>query len=257
MNTPLIVSTPAEACAWLELQTGRSWQESELFDAAVKFGVTMSAAPPLGACASELEFVTPVDLANYPTGFRKLRSLGWRVARLYPCHILQVWMLGETETVHAADTTKNDDHEVWFDDPVRVSRDQVRISAESLLKLLAKYNRRRDQFSPPGAASQAIAAALSACNGVPTKNIIERFRLDDKWKEKLRKRDRSRHFDRARVQAGSRAPGRSQTWNPAIFGALLITFKEPGYDANRVGVIINKYFGEWLDAWEAESQELP
>ncbi len=189
MDMPLRVSTPAEACAWLELQTGHLWQESELFDAAVKWGVTMSAAPPLSACVSELEFVTPVDLAKYPTGFRKLHRLGWRMARLYPCHIFQVWTLGETETVHAASATENDDHQVWFDEPVRVIRDQVRISDESLLKLLTKHNRHRDLFPAPGDGCHAAGNGFPTPAGVPTKEIIEHFGLDSKWKEKLRKKD--------------------------------------------------------------------
>lgn len=256
MDMPLRVSTPAEACAWLELQTGHLWQESELFDAAVKWGVTMSAAPPLSACASELEFVTPVDLAKYPTGFRKLHRLGWRMARLYPCHIFQVWTLGETETVHAASATENDDHQVWFDEPVRVILDQVRISDESLLKLLTKHNRHRDLFPAPGDGCHAAGNGFPTPAGVPTKEIIEHFGLDSKWTEKLRKKDRSREFDRARMQPGARAPGKSQTWNPAIFGALLISCVVAGYNAGRVSAIIDKYFPKWCDEWEAESQDL-
>ncbi len=256
MDMPLRVSTPAEACAWLELRTGQQWQESELFDAAVKWGATMSAAPPLSARASELEFVTPIDLAKYPTGFRKLHQLGWRMARLYPFHIFQVWMLGETETVHAAHTAENDGIQVWFDEPVRITRDQVRISDESLLKLLTKYNRHRELFPPPDEGVQTADGGLPVLAGVPTKEIIDSFGLDDKWTEKLRKKDRSRQYDRARMQPGARGPGKSQTWNPAIFGALLITCRVAGYNAGRVCVIIEKYFSKWCDEWVAEAQDL-
>lgn len=251
---PLNISTTAEACAWLEDQTGHAWQESELFDAAIKWGVTMCAAPPLTARASEQELVTPMDLTRYPTGFRKLTTVGWKMARLYPCHIFQIWTLGETETIHAACEPINDHYKVWFDDPVRVTREQLRIGAASLEKLLTKYNRFRALCARPGIDGQSVSAP--AAQGVPSKTIIDKFGLDSAWIEKLKRQNRSQDYDRARMAKGGRSPGKSHTWNPAIFGALLVTNYVSGYSTERIGVIIKNHFEKWLDEWDAELQDI-
>lgn len=126
-------------------------------------------------------------------------------------------------------------------DSPQIGREHLRIPRSSIVGFLKNQaaGKRQGGDSP---------------NGVPYMEIINHFRLDDSWKEKLRKPDRSKDYSRAHVSAGVRA-GRSRTLNPAIFGALLIK-NEPNYSVPRVSIIIKNHFSAWLDEWEAESKDL-
>ena len=83
--------------------------------------------------------------------------------------------------------------------------------------------------------------------GVPSTEIIEKFRLEDNWKEKLRKPDSYKFILPALAQRGQRG-GCSHKWNPAKFGEILIAKKERNRTA--VSAVIFFKFPKYEDEWQ-------
>lgn len=130
-------STTAEALEWLKAETGEQLSESKLLDLAAGYSVVLHAAPPLDRKAELMTF-DAAGIANgtNPKGYKTKCSIGWKMVQLFPFHIGQILTIGETESIHAAgqlDTSKEE--YFFFSEPVRVTRDQVRVSRVALLEL--------------------------------------------------------------------------------------------------------------------------
>lgn len=137
--SPLRLFKLPEALAWLEQQTARPWTDSELFQVCTSHRVPLHAAPPLDAQCVVLE-----PDQDSQTGVRVADRLGWRHAILHPIHIGQLWHVGETEPAPAWESVDKAHRMAgvmrWavFDPPVRVTRNNLVIMAESLERVV-KY----------------------------------------------------------------------------------------------------------------------
>ncbi len=155
----LTISTIPEALAELAEQTGRAWTDSELFDMAANHGIELHAAPPITAQTTIQKFVIGEGLVE------KFRSGPGhsRLAVLFPWQVGQLWLSGETMARH---TEKHDEIEgeyQWFTEPVRVTREQVRIKAATLENILSIW--RKEQPAP--ATDIATPAPVVAASDVP------------------------------------------------------------------------------------------
>lgn len=123
----------SEALAWLSQQTGRSWTDSELFDLCTRRQIALHAAPPLDAQC----IVVEMDPTN-PAGVRVTMNLRWRKAILHPWHVGQLWQVGETEPnpVWCPMHPKDKDRWAVFDPPVRVRREHLAISRQTLDRIV-------------------------------------------------------------------------------------------------------------------------
>jgi hypothetical protein len=128
----LTISTIPEALIELENQTGRVWTDSELFDVATNCNIELHAAPPITAQTSLLEFVVGqglVEKMRMPAGHAAL-------AVLFPWQVGQLWLSHETVTSHPSDHDKKTGKYKVFIEPVKVTREQVRIKSATLKKIL-------------------------------------------------------------------------------------------------------------------------
>lgn len=128
----LTISTIPEALIELENQTGRVWTDSELFDVATKCNIELHAAPPITAQTSLQEFVDGqglVEKMRMPAGHAAL-------AVLFPWQVGQLWLSHETVTSHPSDHDKHTGKYKVFTEPVKVTREQVRIKSATLKKIL-------------------------------------------------------------------------------------------------------------------------
>lgn len=129
----LTISTIPEALAELGKQTGRTWTDAELFDVASANEISLHAAPPITAETTIQEFVTGEGLRER----YRMRPGRAALAVLFPWQVGQLWISGETETTHPSDHDSGMEGQYhWFTEPVRVTREQVRIKAETLQKIL-------------------------------------------------------------------------------------------------------------------------
>jgi hypothetical protein len=179
-----------------------------------------------------------------------------RFLRIVPYDIGRLMAAGESVEISSFEPTDEEktalenkglaDGMRFMDNPVRVDREMIFVEKSAAMA-----------FDQPDT-EQPTSAERKECGiGIPYKELIEGFNLDhDKWAEKLRRKKRRKNYQSALCSPGVRRKGASATFNPAIFGALLIKNKEPGYQATRVEAIIEKHFPSFLDEWAAERQEL-
>lgn len=132
----LTISTISEALAELEKSTRRAWTESELFDLAANCGVELYAAPPITARTTIQKFVIGEGMVE------KFRSGPGhaRLAVLFPWQVGQLWLSGETMVMHTEKYNQVEDEYQFFTEPVRVTREQVRIKAATLQKMLVVWS---------------------------------------------------------------------------------------------------------------------
>ena len=90
-------------------------------------------------------------------------------------------------------------------------------------------------------------AKKESLSGIPSTEIIEKFRLDDKWSEKLRKPGSYKYLLPALVQRG-KPGGEQHRWSPVKLGKILIDKKERNQTA--VATVIFRHFTVWADEWE-------
>jgi len=138
----LTISTIPEALAELAKQTGRAWTDSELLDLAANLGIELHAAPPITAQTTIQKFVIGEGLVE------KFRSGPGhaRLAVLFPWQVGQLWLSGETLARHTERHDEIEGEYQWFTEPVRVTREQVRIKAATLEKILTIW--RKEQPAP-------------------------------------------------------------------------------------------------------------
>jgi hypothetical protein len=149
----LSISTIPEALAELEKQTGRAWTDSELFDVATKHGIKLHAAAPITAKLIIQKFVAGEGFKEKP------RAETVYLALLYPWQIGQLWISGETLTISPDDTNlrePEEDEYLSLQEPIRVTRETVRIRADTLRRILKIWENAqagrwiKDKSSPDG-----------------------------------------------------------------------------------------------------------
>lgn len=274
---PLRLSTLTEAVAWLANETGREWTENEVLDAAAGYGIALHAGAPLSAKVQLMEF----DLAE-PGGFRLKSELGWRMATLYRIHIGQILTIGETETRHPAGETGNDQEHLFFSEPVRVTREMVRVSDEALREIVSRRakDKRRAWYAerakvavladtppapqmpeetqePSGVPRNEATDTRQAKDYVTTARICATFPAPksvnaERWASGEYLGDCPEWLKTARESNGKRRV--SALWNPAQFAFCMVSKGQMGKGAARC--ILRDDFPDWLDEWEEKSAYL-
>lgn len=90
-------------------------------------------------------------------------------------------------------------------------------------------------------------ATTNLPTGVPSSEIMQKFKLDESWRERLGKPDRYKYLLPALTQRGARGVSPHQ-WNPAVFGGVIIQRGERNILA--VSTVIERQFPKWIDEWE-------
>ncbi len=140
---------------------------------------------------------------------------------------------------------------VAYVDFIDVPKGQWRFHIDDLLHILERQVSAQPEAQPTSPEKKERGI------GVPYKYLIDCFNLaQTKWSEILRRKNRRRTYEAALCAPGTRKREGSATFNPAIFGALLIKNQVCGYSITRVDAIIEKHFKSYRDAWSAERQEL-
>lgn len=140
----LAIYTLAEALTELTKQTGRAWSESEFYDAVLRLGINLHAAPPRTATVTLWEFVLGEGMVA------RHRGLPWEIGIVYPASIAELWQTGEAETIYADGGRGPSEHQYrWFADPVLVRSDNVRIKREPLSKLIDFVKSKAGDAEPP------------------------------------------------------------------------------------------------------------
>lgn len=85
--------------------------------------------------------------------------------------------------------------------------------------------------------------------GMPSAEIIEKFRLGKEWNEKLRKPDNYKFLMPPVLAQRGRRGGESHRWDPARFGEMLIAKHERNQTA--ISEVIYRHFTGYSDAWDA------
>jgi len=160
----LTISTIPEALAALAEQTGRAWTDSELFDLVANNGIDLHAAPPITAQTTIQKFVLGVGLVE------KFRSPPGhsRLAVLFPWQVGQLWLSGETMATHTERHDEIEGEHQWFTEPVRVTREQIRIKAATLNKILNIW---RKKHPAPAQTTTAPVVAASEAPELPTTRV--------------------------------------------------------------------------------------
>lgn len=229
----LSIYTLPEAVAWLSEQTGSDWSESALFDAVCKLHLTLRAAPPLDANA---EIHTRLGtVKDFGEGILAT-SMGWRFAVLHPVQVQQVWQVGETEASDAVDDSGAHGEveetlklgapgaktERWFfTEPVRVTRDMVRITPWTLTYIIEKQGYFTNGVTNGVARNPAHAAPESAAS--------TQSGTHDSTQDVLRTlTDDSQHA------ASESAPAQKrQTWRDAAWSYVCNTFKNGSFTSGK------------------------
>ena len=122
---------------------------------------------------------------------------------------------------------------------------------EAAVRLTANQAKGDDsQKADSGGTTKSLPA------GVPSAEIIENFKLDDAWDNKLRHVNDYRYLKPALMQPGSRTLRTKHLWNPVEFAEILIKRKRKLRSA--MARIIEHRFPNWQDAWElAQSVDEP
>lgn len=150
---------------------------------------------------------------------------------------LPVYEPGRNETYQPKTVREFYEEAYWNDLNAWLSDNEARISWK---------------FPSPSPRHSAKNQSSALPDGVPSAEIVEKFRLNDKWNEKLRKPDSYKYLLNALVERGGRGKT-SHRWNPAKIGSILIERNER--NALSVTTVITRQFPKWLDEWEKLSVE--
>lgn len=164
----LRILTIAEAIAFLSKETGHEWTDSELFDLAVYRGISFNAAVPITIATTirvfEVGAPDLVEKMRLPAGHSIL-------AVLFSFQVAQLWLCGETTTVHPLDHDEIEGEYKFLTEPIRVTRADVRIRAGSLLKILAIW-REAEQIKLPGKVAALQSADAIAQTETPSSGAV-------------------------------------------------------------------------------------
>ena len=182
----LTISTIAEALAELERLTGHAWTDSELFDVATGNQISLHAAPPITASTAVHEWV---DGEGLVTKYQMGEGYA-TLAVLFPHQVAQLWISGETKTVHPSDHDRHTETYHWFTEPVRVTREQVRISAGSLTKVLDCWRKSRPQDDGAAQVPTEEAADIDYSLLATREQLVKAFGtftgMDQSWFKSLK-----------------------------------------------------------------------
>jgi len=167
----LTISTIPEALAELAKQTGRAWTDSELLDLAANLGIELHAAPPITAQTTIQKFVIGEGLVE------KFRSGPGhaRLAVLFPWQVGQLWLSGETLARHTERHDEIEGEYQWFTEPVRVTREQVRIKAATLEKILTIWRKEQPAPATDTATSEPVAEKVDLTLMASREQLIAAF----------------------------------------------------------------------------------
>ena len=283
----LSISTLPEALAELEKQTGRVWTDSELFDLVTKYAIELHAAPPITARTTHQKFVISVGMVETfrsPPGHTLF-------AVLFPWQVGQLWLSGETLVTHTDRYNETEGEVKWFTEPVRVTRDQVRIKAATLQKMLAVWNQAQagrwiENDKKPGskkyqhgpewmfpteqsapaqntetpATVDSVGALAAPTNAGPaalnTRAMADCFAGlhwgGEHWIKKLG--DKPLWLAECLVLNRGRGEGMRQ-WNPVLIGAYLVRKDHVEVKSVRAKFQTMTALKPWLDAWNTYAEE--
>lgn len=124
-----------EALAFLSDQTGRIWTESELFELATYLELDLTAVAPASARTVILTLKPGEGLVE------EWRSSPGHAlfAVLFPFQVMQIWMRGETTTMHPLDYKALHFKPKMFVEPVHVTLADVLISSAVLQRMLSAW----------------------------------------------------------------------------------------------------------------------
>ena len=264
----LTISTIPEALLKLDKSTGRVWTDSELFDIAVTHRTHLNAAPPITAAYTRTEFVIGLGMVE------KFRSPPGHAALavLFPYQTRQLWLSGETETTQVHEQHYEAGKFCFFNEPVRVTRERVRITAESLRKILSLWSRAQSGQEPPhrgpkwmfpvvleSAATSAPGLGASAglkpdrAEPLPlTTGDVAYCFADLKWSEKQWKKplgDKPKWLQPCIAIPGVRG-GSETRWNPVLIGAALVRLQHARQNSMRAKFQTMPQLAPWLNEWK-------
>jgi len=246
----LRISTITEALAELENETGRAWTESELFELTTQYGIELHAAAPAGAQKMRAKFIDGrmVEIVETVNDFDWLlephvvTDSHSGLAALFPAQVNELRISGETITRHRSGHNEIEGETRLFAEPVRVTRESVRIKGESLRKILEEGKKMQARCGTP-------AANAGAIRGIDKRDVMAAFnglKWDfDHWGKNLA--SPSDKLKACRVVQGNKKA--SALWNPADIGVYLLDEGEPlkKLDAVFVGL------SDWVDEWREKT----
>ena len=136
-----------EALAFLSDQTGRTWTESELFELATYLELDLTAVAPASARTVILTLKPGEGLVEEwrsPPGHALF-------AVLFPFQVMQIWMRGETTTMHPLDHAALHFKPKMFVEPIHVMPADVRISSAVLQRMVSAWQdalRGEEEYGP-------------------------------------------------------------------------------------------------------------
>lgn len=273
----LTISTIPEALAELEKQTGRAWTDSELFDVATARDIKLHAAVPRTAKVIVQEFVKGEGFKTKFEGM-PIREGGW--ALLYPWQVAEIWVGGETfaNSPHNRNDIEREGEYILFAEPVRITREQVRIGHETLRNIVniwraaqagrwikdksrpdgMRYQRGPDWMFPPEPVAPAAPATQQkeSKRGIGKQRIISAFEgiyfnTSAQWDNALA--DVPDWLEPGVVMKGKRGNNKQSTlWDPVQIAVAL-------YDKNVSIKKLDAVFvslRDWSDEWQAASEYL-
>lgn len=134
------IYTVPEAIELLTRETGHPWDPPKLFDFVCKFGWSLSAAAPLDAVAVRFSLRDEAGRVQFKEDFRGPPGHE-PMAKLFPHHVVQLWMRGAVRTSHVDDRGQSNMHELHlYAQPVTIAADDVRIRMAVLKSILVQWS---------------------------------------------------------------------------------------------------------------------
>lgn len=158
-----------EALAFLSDETGRIWTESELFELATYLELDLTAVAPASARTVILTLKPGEGLVE------EWRSSPGHAlfAVLFPFQVMQIWMRGETTTMHPLDHKALHFKPKMFVEPVHVTLEDVRISSAVLQRMLSAWKdglSGEDEDGPYWIRQESIKPTIL---GAPSEQFLE------------------------------------------------------------------------------------
>jgi len=266
----LTISTIPEALAELEKQTGRAWTDSELFDVATARNIELHAAVPRTAKVIVQEYVKGEGFKIKFPGM-PIREGGW--ALLYPWQVKELWVGGETfvNSPNDRNDTEREGEYILFAEPVRVTREQIRIGCETLRNIVNIWRSAQagrwveDKSYPKGMRHQRgpdwMFPQLSEENSHTNSEAVKGIE-----KQRVIAAFEDLHFNGARWGKTLGAPPKwlkpcrviqgnkttSSLWNPV---QIAVALYDKGISIKKLDAVF-VHLKDWADEWQAASEYL-
>lgn len=265
----LKISTIPEALTELGKLTTRTWTDSEIFDISTDLGIELHAAAPISA-----RVIVRKGLVNKFEGM-PIREGG--LAVLFPWQVGQLWVSGETITSRpfsGRNDREEDGEHILFAEPVRVTKEQVRIRAETLQEIFKiwqdaqsgrwvkdgtapdgmRYHRAPDWMFPTDSIDTAISAiqqdGKQSKTGLTKQRIILAFDglhfSDARWSKALG--SPPDWLKPCRIMPGNKST--SALWNPVEIAAALL---DKGISIKKLDAVFVE-LRDWHEEWMEKSE---